>query len=243
MTEADYSTDYHLSEFKQLVAFLHLLAHYRDEETSIYNAMAPGYDCFAKAWNESFAKPALDALFAHLVRRTPPEAAVLDAGCGTGRHVQTILDQLNPASVVGVDLAERMLDMARRRSFDNRVSFMRGNLLSLPFADNSFDAVVAIWTLETMSQPSRAVQEFLRVLKPGGVVAYSFIQMPETPEAVDDLVENALLHTGWELGEALAPWRLPFHDCSQSSLKRFHHGIISVTTLSKCCTVQDTLLP
>ena len=51
--------------FRNLVAFLTLLARYRDDDISIYNAMAPGYDRFAEEWDEFFAHSALNSLFVH----------------------------------------------------------------------------------------------------------------------------------------------------------------------------------
>jgi len=232
-----------LTDFRDLTAFLNLLAQFRDEEASIYNAMAPGYDRFASAWDQSFARPALDALFAQLQKRTAKGGSILDAGCGTGRHVSDLLELLEPSELTGIDLSEAMLNMASRRGTDERVTFTRGNLFNLPFPDDSFDAVVAIWTVETLSHPGRAVQEFLRVIKPGGVVGYSFVQVPSHPESAEDALEDALLHASCEWRDELAAERLPFHDCDRSSLQKFRGGLISVATLGKCCSVDDRLLP
>lgn len=232
-----------MTDFRDLVAFLNLLARYRDEDASIYNAMAAGYDRFAEQWDQAFARGALNALFSQIAERVPPKPTILDAGCGTGRHIQDLLARTSASKIVGADLSEPMLDMARRRNPDPRIEFVRSDLLKLPFPDNSFDAVVAIWVLETMGNPGRAVQEFLRVIKPDGVVAYTLVQIPHNSDAAEDLVGNALMHADFAVHKALHPERMPFHSCERSSLARFRHGLISTVTLGKCCSVEARMLP
>ena len=232
-----------ITNFRDLVAFLNLLARYRDEDASIYNAMAAGYDRFAEQWDQAFARGALNSLFSRIEERVPTSPVILDAGCGTGRHIQDLLAWTSPSKIVGVDLSEPMLDMARRHNPGPHCEFVRSNLLTLPFPDNSFDAVVAIWVLETMGNPGRAVQEFLRVIKPDGIVAYTFVQIPDNPDAADEIIGNALLHADAAVREELHPERMPFHDCDRSTLARFRHGLISTVTLGKCCLVDARMLP
>lgn len=229
-----------LKKSEDIGAFLHLLACYRDEEAEIYNAMAPGYDRFSQSWDAGVARSALDFLMMEAADRTPQGGRVLDAGCGTGLRATEILHHLDPAELVGLDLSEAMLGMARRKRFPPSVSFVRGNFHALPFEDESFDAVVATWAMETTSNPGHAVQEMLRVVKPEGVVAYSFVQLPTDFEALE------VVFADWPsdaLREALAPEHLPFHDCRVSSLARFEHGLISTVILGKCCEVRPELLP
>ncbi|MFN2587084.1 MAG: class I SAM-dependent methyltransferase [Actinomycetota bacterium] len=105
-----------------------------------------------------------------------PGTRVLDAGCGMGRHAFEALRR--GARVVAADLDERALrDVAALAaamcdegqagpggSFDA----VRADLLRLPFADGSFDRVVASETLEHISSDSVAIAELSRVLAPGG---------------------------------------------------------------------------
>src|SRR3954469_24434352 len=73
------------------------------------------------------------------------------------------------ASVVGVDVAEAMI--ARARSAHPELDFRRADAHDLPFADASFDAVVANFAIMHLSRPERAIAECARVLRPGGRLA------------------------------------------------------------------------
>ena len=90
----------------------------------------------------------------------PPGAVVLDAGCGSGRIFRY---ELAPGCrVVGVDIG------AELRDNPNVADRIRGDVQRLPFADASFDAVLAGHVVEHLSRPGVAMAEVARVLKPGG---------------------------------------------------------------------------
>jgi ubiquinone/menaquinone biosynthesis C-methylase UbiE len=63
-----------------------------------------------------------------------------------------------------------MLNIAREKLFGYPVKLVRGDGLHLPIADNSVDAVVGRWILWVMPDPERAIEEIVRVTKPGGQV-------------------------------------------------------------------------
>lgn len=93
---------------------------------------------------------------------------ILDAGCGDG--VYSVAAAARGARVTGVDLAEDMLALARERSAAQgvKVDWRRGDVLSLPFPDASFDLAIAVTLLCLVADPRRAVRELARVLVPGG---------------------------------------------------------------------------
>ncbi len=99
--------------------------------------------------------------------------SVLDVGCGTG-NVALLAAQAG-ARVVGVDRAERLLDVARRRLADDglgRISeFVAGDVTDLPFSDDGFDAAASNFALIFADDPDRAASEVCRVVRPGGRVA------------------------------------------------------------------------
>jgi SAM-dependent methyltransferase len=104
-------------------------------------------------------------LLAELRERLPPEPMVLDVGCGDGARTLANL----PASAVGLDFARAGLDLAAA-SVPNPL--VQGDMVSLPFADGSFDAVTAYHAVFHVER-SRHVdvyREFARVLRPGGLV-------------------------------------------------------------------------
>jgi ubiquinone/menaquinone biosynthesis C-methylase UbiE len=88
---------------------------------------------------------------------------VLDIGSGPGLLAAELADE--GAEVLGVDPSESMLAMARRRG---TARFERGDALSLPVADDSFDAAVSTQVLEYVEDVAGALREAHRALRPGG---------------------------------------------------------------------------
>jgi SAM-dependent methyltransferase len=93
----------------------------------------------------------------------PAPQRVLEVGCGEGELAERIQDELG-ARVVAVDQSERMVELTRARGVDARV----GDVQDLPFADASFDCVVAAWMLYHVPAVERAIAELARVVRPGG---------------------------------------------------------------------------
>ena len=207
--------------------------------------MAPGYDSFARPWDTGFAKPALDRTFEILAEKAPKGGSVLDAGCGTGLRIPRILEATDPKEVAALDLSPKMLELAERRRPDKRVRYGRGDVRRLPFSDNLFDAVVSTWTVELIDNPHGVVSEFLRVLKPGGIVVYTSVTLPRgSLETIADRLARDLLGGDRKLGPySFAPERRPFHGCERSVLESFRDGVLSVVALGKCCSVEPGHLP
>jgi SAM-dependent methyltransferase len=99
-----------------------------------------------------------------LVGDLPRGSRVLDLGCGTGRHTGAIREAGH--SVVGADLNEAMLGLAREKLPD--VEFRQAELTNLPFPDESFDGVVCGLTFSHVPVLGPAIAEIARVLVPGG---------------------------------------------------------------------------
>jgi SAM-dependent methyltransferase len=104
--------------------------------------------------------------------RHPPagSARVLDVGCGTGEIVARLAERFPRASFVGVDLEESHLERAREKCarFGPRVRFQREDALALSFPAAEFDQVVCRHMLQAVSDARRAVEEMVRVARPGG---------------------------------------------------------------------------
>ena len=96
---------------------------------------------------------------------------VLDLGCGAGRH--TFEAQQRGAHVVAVDLDDAVLKDVKEmmRGLDAEGACVVGDALRLPFADDSFDRIIASEVLEHIPEDSAAMAEIDRVLKPGGTVS------------------------------------------------------------------------
>ncbi len=98
---------------------------------------------------------------------------VLDVGTGTGRLPRALLFQ--PAfrgQVIGVDLSRRMLSHAveSTRPYPGRVTLIWQDAQTLPFPDDTFDAVTCLEVLEFTPNPKAVLRELVRVLRPGGVL-------------------------------------------------------------------------
>lgn len=100
---------------------------------------------------------------------------VLDLGCGTGNPSILVSRVVGESgSVVGLDLSENMLTVARRKAGElglSNVKFMVEDASTLPFENDSFDAVISRFCLMFLPDIPQAVNEIARVLKPGGYVA------------------------------------------------------------------------
>lgn len=97
---------------------------------------------------------------------------VLDIGSGAGLLAHEVAAEVGAVgSVVGIDPSESMLALARRRRAPDgaaEIRFVAGDACALPFADGSFDAVVATQVYEYVQDMPAALGEAFRVLRPGG---------------------------------------------------------------------------
>ena len=139
-------------------------------------------------------------------------ARILDAGCGTGLLTLALLRTLPlPANITAIDLSASSLKKARQavgevlRGRPHRVRFLQANLLSLPFADETFDFIATSGALEYVSLRD-GLGELARVLKRGGHLfhlpvrpspAGTFLELlfrfkTHPPEEVDENTERYL---------------------------------------------------
>lgn len=97
-----------------------------------------------------------------------PGHSVLDVGTATGNVAFAAAER--GAHATGLDLTPRMLEMATARRLEKgrQATFVLGDAEDLPFPDGSFDVVLSACGLWFAPRPERAVQEVLRVLRPGG---------------------------------------------------------------------------
>lgn len=135
-----------------------------------------------------------------------PGDAVLDVACGTGVLAREVARRIGPAgSVTGLDVNEGMLAVARR--INPEIDWRRGDTEALPFADESFDAVVCQFALMYFPDRVKALQEMWRVLRPGGRLAVASWAPLDRARGYDVLAGIAGQRTNQE---ATAVLRAPF---------------------------------
>jgi len=126
-----------------------------------------------------------------ILRNQPPdEARVLDVGCGTGEAVLRLAELLPAAAILGIDVYEPHIELARQRcaSLGERIEFRVGDAFELDLADDSFDLVVCRHVLQAIPHPERVLAELARVTRPGGrvhTVAEDYAMIHFHPTAVD----------------------------------------------------------
>lgn len=151
-----------------------------DGQRQDWNRVAGGWE----KWDRFF-----DEQMAFLNHRLVADARlraglrVLDLGSGTGYPALLAAQTVGPdGTVIGIDLAEQMLNAAQRKASSLRLSnvtFRTGDVTTLPFAAASFDAVTSRFCLMFLPEIQKAVTEIGRVLKPGSWLSAAVWSAPE----------------------------------------------------------------
>lgn len=113
---------------------------------------------------------------------------VLDAGCGSGSMLFKLADL--GYMTYGVEESREYVEILRKKvkssGIANVANIKEGNVVNIPFPDRSFDAVVSGEVLEHVMDEGKAVLEFFRVLKPGGICVISVPASPILWDLTDD---------------------------------------------------------
>jgi ubiquinone/menaquinone biosynthesis C-methylase UbiE len=137
-----------------------------DHLVDFFDRFAPVYDTWAGGQHARVA--------ARLVDLAAPAKGehVLDVGTGTGLVAQLVAPTVNPGMVIGIDLSESMLSIARSRKAKN-AQYLGMAAEHLVFRPATFDLVTMGEALAYLADPTAALAEAHRVLKPGGRLAVS----------------------------------------------------------------------
>jgi len=94
----------------------------------------------------------------------PPQARILDAGCGSGRNM---VELARHGTVTGIELSQTSVCLARARESGEVIE---GSVLEMPFADASFDLAVSLDVIEHLEDDLEALRELRRTVAPGGAL-------------------------------------------------------------------------
>lgn len=112
--------------------------------------------------------------------------SILDIATGTGDLAIKYAKKIPAKKIIGLDLSEGMLSMARKKvvntALSNKVQFIKGDSEALPFDKNSFDAITVSFGIRNFENLDKGLSEILRVLKPAGLFVILETSVPsKTP--------------------------------------------------------------
>lgn len=168
-----------------------------------YNAAADAFDDPANSFWERFGRRTIERL------DLPLGARVLDVCCGSGASAIPAGERVGPeGSVVGTDLAQNLLTLARAKGRERGLTntrFCMGDMLQLPAADSQFDAVVCVFGVFFVPDMPAAIREMRRVVRSGGRLAIT-TWGPRWFEPATTAFWNAVREVRPDLHKAFQPW-------------------------------------
>jgi demethylmenaquinone methyltransferase / 2-methoxy-6-polyprenyl-1,4-benzoquinol methylase len=138
----------------------------------MFDRIAPVYDVMNRVMTAG-----LDVRWRRLAAASAVRAGdrVLDAACGTGDLAIADL-KAGAGKVTGLDFSAKMLERARRKN--TTIEWLQGDMLALPFADETFDAATVGFGVRNVEDLGLGMRELRRVLRPGGRLAILEITQP-----------------------------------------------------------------
>ena len=141
------------------------------------NLTAKIYDKISSAYADKFNEPSDN--IDEFLKLIPKGSKILDAGCGPG--VDSAYMNSQGFEVIGVDLSEKMLELARKKS--PNIKFEKADIRELDFNKSTFDGILASYSLIHIPKKDipNLIKNFLKFLKPNGVICVG-IQEGESRE-------------------------------------------------------------
>lgn len=146
----------------------------------MFDSIAPAYDFMNRAmtlgidrwWRRVAVK---------MVGKSQPRR-ILDVATGTGDFAIGLYNKIHPQQVVGIDLSQGMLDVARtkvvKHGLQDAITLQQGDCLALPFNDGDFDAVTVAFGVRNFEHLLQGYEQMHRVLAPGGVLCVVELSTP-----------------------------------------------------------------
>lgn len=155
--------------------------------TEMFDNISPRYDFLNhflsmnldRGWRRKVSKLVAEAL----IECDKPE--LLDVATGTGDLALRMAKDLPTATITGIDLSQKMIDLGRRKvkakKLAGRVTLQQGDAMALPYPNERFDAVTVAFGVRNFENLRRGVEEMVRVLKEGGPLVILEFSEPTSP--------------------------------------------------------------
>lgn len=172
----------------------------KKKAATTYNAASDYYDHPANTFWERYGRRTVERL------RLASGERVLDVCCGSGASAIPAAEIVS--SVVGVDLAENLLELARAKAKQRglaNIQFQSGDLTNLPFEDESFDTVVCVFGIFFVPDMEAALRELRRVVRKEGRVAIT-TWGPRFFEPASTVFWNSIRDVRPDLYKGFNPW-------------------------------------
>ncbi|MFH1822832.1 MAG: class I SAM-dependent methyltransferase [Patescibacteria group bacterium] len=116
---------------------------------------------------------------------------VLEIGSGRGGGAFYISNFLNPKSYIGMDICGKAINFCNKHYKKNNLSFIKGDALNLPFANNNFDAVINIESSHSYAGIDIFLKEVYRVLKPDGYFLFADFRYKKDFALLKNQIKNS----------------------------------------------------
>lgn len=152
----------------------------KEQVREMFDSIAPRYDFLNhllslgidRRWRKKMVR---------MVRAAHPHA-ILDVATGTGDFAIMMARRISGAEITGVDLSAEMLHVGRgkvaRKLKGRELKMIEGDAEALPFGDEAFDAVTAVFGVRNFGNLRKGIEEMHRVLNPGGGIYIMEFSMP-----------------------------------------------------------------
>lgn len=175
----------------------------KQKAATTYNAASDYFDHPANTFWERYGRRTVERL------RLAHGSRVLDVCCGSGASAIPAAKIVGPGgSVVGVDLAENLLELARAKAKQlglENTEFQSGDMTNLAFETETFDAVICVFGIFFVPDMDVALHELKRVLKTGGTLAIT-TWGPRLFEPVNTVFWNSVREVRPDLHKSFNPW-------------------------------------
>ncbi len=161
-----------------------------EQVEQMFDSIAPAYDFMNSAMTFGLHKSWRSRAIKHATRLLPKDKkfSILDLATGTGDLAFHLHSRFPNSDIVGIDLSEGMLDVARRKLNSNpsiqtggSIRFEQGDCLNLgSIKENSQDLITIAYGVRNFEHLRQGLREMARVLRPGGVICIIELSQPRT---------------------------------------------------------------